>query len=93
MGGPHTSDRRFVAVGGGQGLPVADGKELISVFLPPDSPDLNLIEMAFSKLKTLLRGVGARTFDQLLQALGEICHLFTPDVCWSYFRHSGYAST
>ena len=57
------------------------------------SPDLNPIEMAFSKLKALLRGTGARTFDQLLQALGETCDLFTPDECWNYFRHAGYVST
>ncbi len=36
---------------------------------------------------------GARTFDQLLQALGETCDLFTPDECWNYFRHAGYVST
>lgn len=63
------------------------------LFLPPYSPDLNPIEMAFSKLKALLRGTGARTFDQLLQALGETCDLFTPDECWNYFRHAGYVST
>jgi hypothetical protein len=49
--------------------------------------------MAFSKLKALLRGTGARTFDQLLQTLGEICDLFTPDECWNYFRHAGYVPT
>ena len=49
--------------------------------------------MAFSKLKQLLRGVGARTFDQLLKALGDICDLFTPEECSNYFRHAGYVST
>ncbi|WP_245282881.1 IS630 family transposase [Neorhizobium galegae] len=33
------------------------------LFLPPYSPDLNPIEMAFSKLKTLLRKRAARSFD------------------------------
>lgn len=61
--------------------------------LPPYSPDMNPIEMAFSKLKALLRGVGARSFNQLLQALGDICNLFTPDECWNYLRHAGYVST
>ena len=41
-------------------------------YLPPSSPDLNPIEMAFSKLKQLLRGVGARTVDQLIKALGDV---------------------
>ena len=61
--------------------------------LPPYSPDLNPIEMAFAKLKQLLRGVGARTFDQLMQALGSICDLFKPEECWNYLRHAGYVST
>ncbi|AWI62216.1 hypothetical protein AB395_00006593 (plasmid) [Sinorhizobium fredii CCBAU 45436] len=33
------------------------------MFLPPYSPDLNPIEMPFSKLKTLLRKRAARSFD------------------------------
>ena len=49
--------------------------------------------MAFSKLKQLLRGVGARTFDQLLKALGDICGLFKPEECWNYLKHAGYVST
>ena len=63
------------------------------LYLPPYSPDLNPIEMAFSKLKQLLRGVGARTFDHLIQALGGICDLFTPEECWNYLKHAGYVST
>ena len=63
------------------------------LYLPPYSPDLNPIEMAFSKLKQLLRGVGARTFDQLIKALGDICDLFTPEECSNYLRHAGYVST
>ena len=49
------------------------------LYLPPYSPDLNPIEMAFSKLKAHLRRIGARTFDQMFDALTEICDLFTPD--------------
>ena len=45
----------------------------------PRSPDLNPIEMAFSKVKAHLRRIGARTFDQFIKAIGEICDLFTPD--------------
>lgn len=63
------------------------------LFLPPYSPDLNPIEMAFSKLKAHLRRIGARTFDQLIDAIGEICDLFTPDECWNYLAAAGYAST
>ena len=62
------------------------------LFLPPYSPDLNPIEMAFAKLKAHLRRIGARTFDQLIKAIGEICDLFTPDECWNFFKAAGYAS-
>ena len=48
------------------------------VFLPRYSPDLNPIEKAFSKLKTLLRKRKARTYDDLWKAVGHICDLFTP---------------
>ena len=51
------------------------------LFLPAYSPDLNPIEMAFSELKAHLRRIGARTFDQLIEATDEICDLFTPDEC------------
>ena len=62
------------------------------LFLPPYSPDLNPIEMAFAKLKAHLRRMGARTFDQLIAAIGEICDLFTPDECWNDIAAAGYAS-
>ena len=62
------------------------------LFLPQYSPDLNPIEMAFSKLKAHLRAAAARTFDALWQALGDICDLFDPDECWNFFKAAGYAS-
>ena len=62
------------------------------LYLPPYSPDLNPIEMAFSKLKAHLRRIGARTFDQMSNALAEVCNLFTPQECWNYFCEAGYGS-
>ncbi len=62
------------------------------LFLPAYSPDLNPIEMAFSKLKAHLRRLEARTYDQLIQALGDICGLYDPDECWNFFQAAGYAS-
>ena len=62
------------------------------LFLPAYSPDLNPIEMAFSKLKAHLRRIGARNFDTLLQALGDICDLFDPQECWNFLKAAGYAS-
>lgn len=62
------------------------------LFLPPYSPDLNPIEMAFAKLKAHLRRVGARTIDALWQAVGDICELYSADECWNYLKAAGYAS-
>lgn len=61
------------------------------LFLPPYSPDLNPIEMAFAKLKAHLRAAAARTFEQLWNAIGDICDLFTPKECWNYLNAAGYA--
>lgn len=56
------------------------------LFLPPYSPDLNPIEMAFSKLKTLIRKAAARTYDQLWAAVGQVCDLFSDEECYGEFR-------
>ena len=62
------------------------------LFPPACSPDLNPIEMAFSKLKAHLRRIGARTFNQIIEAIGEIRDLFTPDECRNFFHAAGYTS-
>ena len=66
----------------------AKGARLL--FLPPYSPDLNPIEMAFSKLKAHLRKAAARTIDDLWKAIGNVCALFTPQECSNYFDAAGY---
>ncbi len=58
--------------------------------LPPYSPDLNPIEMAFAKLKALLRKAAARTYDDLWKAVGTVCDLFTEGECLNYFIATGY---
>ena len=63
------------------------------VYLSPDSPDFNPIEQAFSRLKAHLRKIGARSFSDLITAIGDICDLFTPEECWNDFANAGYAST
>jgi len=62
------------------------------LLLPPYSPDPNPIEMAFSRLKAHLRRIGARPFDALSEALGNICDLFEPQECWTVMKAAGYAS-
>lgn len=60
------------------------------LFLPPYSPDLNPIEMVFSKLKAHLRKRSPRTIQDLWNAIGRICDLFNPDECRNYFAAAGY---
>lgn len=60
------------------------------LFLPPYSPDLNPIEMAFSKLKALIRKAAARTYEDLWQAVGRVCGLFSDEECYNFFRAAGY---
>ncbi len=58
--------------------------------LPPYSPDLNPIEMAFAKLKALIRRAAARPYDALWQAVGQVCDLFTEEECYNVFKAAGY---
>ena len=60
------------------------------LFLPAYSPDLNPIEMAFSKIKAHLRKAEARTIEALWRALGDICDLVEPEECRNYFTAAGY---
>jgi transposase len=62
------------------------------VYLPPYSPDLNPIEMAFAKLKTLLRAAAERSVEALWDRIGLLLDDFHPDECANYFKHAGYAS-
>jgi transposase len=51
---------------------------------------MNPIEVAFSRLKTLLRQAAERTRDGLWQRLGAVLDRFTPDECANYFQAAGY---
>lgn len=59
-------------------------------YLPPYSPDLNPIEMAFSKLKSFMKKKAARTFEALQDATAEALNCFTPSICSNFLRHANY---
>ena len=59
-------------------------------YLPPYSPDLNPIELAFSKVKKLLRDGAQRTTEKLWALCGQVLDLFTEGECRNYLRHCGY---
>lgn len=62
-------------------------------YLPPYSPDLNPIELAFSKFKKLLRDGAQRTTEKLWQLCGQVLDLFTESECRNYIHHCGYRYT
>jgi transposase len=60
------------------------------VFLPSYSPDLNPIEEAFSKVKQLVRKVGARSREALVAAIGRALAAVTIEDVAGWFGHAGY---
>jgi transposase len=62
-------------------------------YLPPYSPDLNPIELAFSKFKKLLRDGAERTTDKLWNLCGRVLDLFSETECRNYLNHCGYRYT
>lgn len=60
------------------------------MWLPPYSPDFSPIEQMWSKLKTYLRKVKARTAQELDRAIAEGLKLITASDCRGWFKHCGY---
>ena len=58
-------------------------------YLPPYSPDLNPIELAFAQLKRALRSDGHRDVPTLLTLLGSVTRMFRREECAAYIRHCG----
>jgi transposase len=61
-------------------------------YLPPYSPDLNPIEKMFSKLKTYLRKVAARSVDRLIEAMGDGLRSVTHEDIAGWFQSCGYST-
>ena len=59
-------------------------------FIPSYSPDFNPIEMAYSKLKALLRKAGERSVTGLWDRIGELLGTFSSQECQNYLAHQGY---
>ena len=59
-------------------------------YLPPYSPDFNPIEKLWSKVKTWLRRIAARTVHGLIQAVGGALRAVDSNECRAYFRSCGY---
>lgn len=63
------------------------------LYLPPYSPDFNPIEMAISKMKSVLRREAKRTVDTLHDALTTAVDSITPEDAANFIRHCGYATS
>jgi transposase len=61
------------------------------IYLPPYSSDFNPIELAWSKVKTILRRLKARAFPDLIEALKQALLAITPQDIHAWFAHCGYA--
>jgi transposase len=61
------------------------------IYLPPYSADFNPIELAWSKVKTILRRLKARTFSDLIESLRQALLAITPQDIHAWFAHCGYA--
>jgi transposase len=59
-------------------------------FTPPYSPEYNPIELAWSKVKSLLRTAKARTLDELNDAVAWAQKLISPQDAAAWFRHCGF---
>ena len=66
----------------------AAGAELL--YLPPYSPDLNPIELAFSKIKQTLRSLRLRRIDELWSGMQSVLETIRPADAAGYFKHWGY---
>jgi len=60
------------------------------LYLPAYSPDFDPIEKFFSKFKSILQRIAARTADALEAAVAEALRSVTPDECRNYFAASGH---
>jgi transposase len=60
------------------------------IYLPPYSPDLSPIELAWSKIKAYLRKKAARTFEQLQQFISEAFATITSSDIAAWFEYCGY---
>lgn len=73
-----------------QTLALIEAAQAKALFLPAYSPDLNPIELMWSKVKNALRTAEARTHDALLDALALALDSISASDARNWFAHCGY---
>jgi transposase len=63
------------------------------IYLPPYSPDFSPIENCWSKIKTILRSIGARTYPDLAKAIEEAFTQVSEEDILGWFTHSCYCAS
>ena len=79
---------RFHQVKGVKERIEAMGAKLI--YLPPYHPEFNPIENMWSKIKTRLRAISARTSDKFQDAMKIAFESIQPKDLQGWFKHAGY---
>ena len=80
-------------------LQVIDGPAFAAfirhVLVPELEPGTAVVldNLATHRTVVNLGRIGARSFTQLFNAIGEVCGMFSPQECWNYFKAAGYVST
>ncbi len=69
---------------------VIEARQCTLLFLPSYSPDFTPIEQAFSKIKAILRRIGARTTEALWEAMRVAVEAITQEDAAAWFAHVGY---
>lgn len=75
-----------------QSRAIIEGKGAKLIFLPPYSPELNPIELAWSWVKSWLKTCRARTEDAINTALALAMELLTNEIASGFIRHCGFAA-
>ncbi len=68
-----------------EAIALIEQRGAVAKFLPPYSPDYNPIEKMWSKIKSLLCGLAARTQKELSAAITEAFEAVTPDDVKGWF--------
>lgn len=85
---PRSSRRSWLKLSGIHERIEAAGARLL--YLPAYSLDFNPIELAFAKLKAILRVKADRTIPNLWDAIKRAFTRFTPSECRNYLAAAGY---
>lgn len=78
---------------GGEVKEMIEGVGAKLIYLPPYSPDFSPIENCFSKVKSILRTVGARNYPDLVKAIEDAFSQVSLQDLKNWFTHCCYCTS